>query len=502
MTTSTPESFQRCRKTSEDGMALVLVLLFVLGMSAVGASMVVLSQTESFASVNYRMMSQARYGAESGVHRAINYLLNTYTLPGDAGDPLANFDMTVSPVTYLGQPVVLSSIATVAANYPSAAASAAFTAAVQGSLATGGTSVQYAASATLVSMRQIQTYGAGATTVVQTWRIDGTGTANGVKNASVEVSALLEQQVVATHTYAAFATKATCGALSFSGGVVTNSYDSTSMTFTNGKPNTDNNTGDVGTNGNLTESGGSIVHGSLSTPRQGVGNCKSGAVDALTQNGSGTLVTDGLVKLPQAVAYPLPDAPTPTPPTTNMSMTSTTNCAGAGFPAGTCAGTAGVLTLTPTTGAVQLGNVKLSGGATLKLNAGTYNINSLSLSGNSNLIIQSGPVILNVQGAGGGTVVDLTGGTVANGSFLATDFQIKYGGTGSIKLAGGASSSTLVYAPAASLDLSGGADFYGSLLGASVTVSGGTKIHYDRHLSQTFFTVGNHMLNTFTWKKY
>ena len=66
-------------RRDESGVALVLALLFVLAMSAVGASMVALSQSESFASENYRLMSEARYGAESGVHSAINWLLNTYT---------------------------------------------------------------------------------------------------------------------------------------------------------------------------------------------------------------------------------------------------------------------------------------------------------------------------------------------------------------------------------------------------------------------------------------
>ena len=40
-----------------------------------------LSQTETYSSMNYRLMSQARYGAESGVHKATNYLLYTYVRP-------------------------------------------------------------------------------------------------------------------------------------------------------------------------------------------------------------------------------------------------------------------------------------------------------------------------------------------------------------------------------------------------------------------------------------
>ena len=63
-------------------------------------------------------------------------------------------------------------------------------------------------------------------------------------------------------------------------------------------------------------------------------------------------------------------------------------------------------------------------------------------------------------------------------------------------------SSALVYAPRAALSLSGGANFYGSLLGASVTISGGTRVHYDRKLDRTFYSVGNQMLSAFNWKKF
>src|SRR5690606_5431368 len=100
--------------------------------------------------------------------------------------------------------------------------------------------------------------------------------------------------------YAAFATNAGCGALSFSGGVQTNSYDSSNMTMAGGAPVTDNSGGHVGTNGNLTEGGGSVINGSLSTPRTGVGNCNAGAVTALTQQGNAE-VTGGITALPPAV---------------------------------------------------------------------------------------------------------------------------------------------------------------------------------------------------------
>ena len=99
---------------------MVLSLLFMLLLSALGTAMLVLSRSETLSSVKYRMMTQARFGAESGVHKAAHFLLNNYTVPGPSvpSDPLTNYDTSLTPVTYSGQPVVLSSLSGVTSNYP------------------------------------------------------------------------------------------------------------------------------------------------------------------------------------------------------------------------------------------------------------------------------------------------------------------------------------------------------------------------------------------------
>ncbi len=484
----------------DEGVALVLALLFMLAFSALGAGVMVLARTETFSSINYRMMSQARYGAESGVHRAAHHLLYAYALPGSVSDPLANYDTTVSPVTYLGQPVVLSSMTGVAGNYPVASVQQAFAAAVQGSLPAGQATVDYTATATLMSMRSVVPYGANAPTVVQTWQLAAQGRIAGARNALVEVSATLERQVVAAHTYAAFATNSGCGALAFSGGVLTDSYDSSNMTLVNGVPLTDPSSGHVGTNGNLTEGGGSVINGSLSTPRTGVGNCNNGAVTALTLQGNAQ-VTDGISALPQAVQYQLPDPPSPMPPTTDTNIGSGSLCPALALTSGSCSGTAGDLTIDPQGTTMSMGDVHVTGGATLTLHAGTYNINSLKLTGNATLAIASGPVILNVAGQSAATPIDFEGGATANETFDPSLFRIHYAGTGALKLTGGTTTSAIVYAPAAQASVAGGAHFYGSVLAAHVSVTGGARLHYDRRLQRDFFTVGPQMMSAFTWKK-
>lgn len=98
--------------------------------------------------------------------------------------------------------------------------------------------------------------------------------------------------------------------------------------------------------------------------------------------------------------------------------------------------------------------------------------------------------------------VDFNGGTTSNMTFDPSLFRILYGGSGTVRLNGGTSSSSMVYAPNASVDLSGGADFYGSVLGRMVSVTGGVRVHYDRNLGGSFGTTGNRMLTSFTWKKF
>ena len=92
---------------NERGIALVLALFLMSALSVLGASLMFLSQTETYATMNYRMMSQARYAGEAGVQKAANFLLDAaqYPVPGSVTDPLANYTRTVSPVTYNGLPV-------------------------------------------------------------------------------------------------------------------------------------------------------------------------------------------------------------------------------------------------------------------------------------------------------------------------------------------------------------------------------------------------------------
>src|SRR4029077_6413627 len=77
------------KRTNQKGAAFILALIIGLMLSVTGATLMFLSQSETWSSMNYRLMTQSRYGAEAGLHTAANYLMNNYALPGGGGDPLS-----------------------------------------------------------------------------------------------------------------------------------------------------------------------------------------------------------------------------------------------------------------------------------------------------------------------------------------------------------------------------------------------------------------------------
>jgi len=268
--------------------------------------------------------------------------------------------------------------------------------------------------------------------------------------------------------------------------------------------------GNVGANGNLDAAGGTtVINGSVSSPRGGVGTCTTNNVTATSLKGA--TVTDGFTQLSQPIDLEAPPEPTPPPPTTDDSFI------GAGCPAfqepmdpdvcGTDAFGNPVLAPSENGGTIILGNMKLSGGAEVHLEAGTYVVNSLDFAGGSQIVIDSGPVVFQIagkDGAGGdlATPVKIVGDTISNDTYDPTNLQFYYAGTGELQLAGGAEASALVYAPDASASFSGGFDFYGAVVVNQLTATGGSTIHYDRNLLNSAFTKSNHQMTSFSWKNF
>src|SRR5260370_13108750 len=160
------------KRNTEKGPAMLFDIILVLVLSVMAASMMFLSKSETWASMNYRLMTQARYGAEAGIHATANYLMTNYAPPAPtAGNPPpmpAGYNITV-PVPAKcgdipcvtdngGNPIFLSTLNGVPSTYPDGAQQAAFKAVTgppNNTLQAGNTTVNYSASANLLSMVQI-----------------------------------------------------------------------------------------------------------------------------------------------------------------------------------------------------------------------------------------------------------------------------------------------------------------------------------------------------------
>jgi hypothetical protein len=488
------------KKTDEKGMALILVMIMLAVLSVIAASLMAVSTADTASSMNYRLMTLARYGAESAVHRAANYLMSdAYKAvePGTGADPLTNYNMsgTPDPVTNLsvvtypvsnGAPVRLSSDSATF-NYPGGfggTVGTAFRAASTGTLA-GTNTITYRAVATLVSMRQISVVGGGSR-IVQTWKITGTGSLSANSPAEIDVSSILERQVQPTFRYAAFAVDKGCKALWWTGNGTVNSYDSTSPLVA-GAPVISNTGGNVGTNGQLWVANNSDINGTLSVPPPQLSEC-------LPQYVGPVNAVDGIVPLPQTVAYPTPDPPSPMPGMGNEMVNVDTD-----FNPPTLDENGNLV------GATHA-DVKVQAGKTLTLHAGTYNMNSLALAGGATLVIPgTGNVIINLAGqnfAANQSVLDIAGNTISTGSYDPARLQIIYAGTATVGLSGSGETSALLYAPNATVNMNAaGGHWYGAVIGDTIK-DASAALHYDRSLQRKMMTLGAFMLDSFTWRKY
>jgi hypothetical protein len=501
------------KRLNEKGVALLVTMILVLALSVMAASAMFLAQSETWSSMNYRLMTQARYGAEAGLHAAANYLINPSTgYPGIGPlDPLSAYNINVSPVTVGGNPVVLSSLSGVSADYPVSAVSDAFALASTGSLNVGPNTVNYTASAQLLYMKQFLQCGNAQPLIAQLWKLTSHGDISGARKAEVEVSALLESHIVPCYNFAAFATSSGCGAINWAGGGPIDSYDSS--TASGGTVSVQQYGGNIGSNGNANLAPHTSITGNVSSPEIGVGACSAGdAISGATPQTINQYVLDcetsatncGTtyeVKLPQSlqVATPVTSYPGGVVesllPGSGGTLTPG-NCGGAGT--GCYGDINNSITLMP----------YVNGSA---CSAATYYINTITLNGNKSLTVGTcpdgsyQPIILNIVDLNNsGAPLTIGGGSVANPSLNPAYLQIQYAGTGQIKIHGGSTASGVVYAPNAPLELDGAnSSWYGAVMCSTLTLNGnGSSIHYDRRLGNNLATLGNWTMDSFTWSKY
>jgi hypothetical protein len=542
---------------SERGIALVFVLFLVTTISALAVSLTFLANSETYASGNYRLATQARYGAESGAQKAADYLLGGNYNPATVA-PGGLVDNRFSPVRYNGRPVVLSTVVA-DSNYPDNATVNAFAGQLLGALGNlpaGNHTVGFGATATLVHEDAFSDAYLGGTTVVQTWQITGTGTINGARTATVEITATIETPEVPAFKYAAFAANDQCQALWFHGSSDTNSYNSQTLPantaptvcphgVSDGAQCMNNSGGNVGTNGNMLLDGGAVnIYGNLSTPRTGVGGCNQGNITALS--GAAADVKGGApLQLPGAVKLPTPAIQTPSTLAAvgitahgNQNPDTSTTCSDLGFGAGgpnAGKGTCTIDSSTPSNPIITLGNTSngplslpqltLNAQVSLVLKAqvpgagvnNEYDFNAIKLDGGASIGVstpsQDAQVVVRIAGKDsnnnnidpainfvGGTFTAPVGTCATCSKYDAALLQFVYGGTNGITMKGNSSASATFYAPNSPATLMGDDSLYGAIIANTIEVAGNASIYYDTTLKTASMTKGNPIMTSFSWK--
>jgi len=261
-----------------------------------------------------------------------------------------------------------------------------------------------------------------------------------------------------------FATGAGCGPpvpLNLAGNANTGSFNSaTESTLANPPSNQVSSGGDVGSNGGVSLGGTSTsVNGNISTNLPGsVGACPANGVSK-----SGTPTYTGITGNAPVYTPPIPPLPNPLPPQTSVTYKDVS----------LAAGSYGNVTIK--------GTVTLAGGSDINHPA-VYTINSLNFNGGATLNI-TGPVVINLAGQPSvSPVLDMTGGTFSNSTYLPSDFVINYGGSGSMTITGGTNAFAVVNAPNSAITMKGGSNFYGQIVGKTIDDQGGTNFYWDKSL--------------------
>lgn len=527
------------------GVALLFCLFALVILSAITASLILLSSSETSVNGNYRTEETAFFAAKSGIYEALDrmqqsnsasiaaqiptaspsatggvlYIINAASgqtvKPWDTTNPYWDTEICHEGFTLTGMtsappdvpcttlPTASTWYTTVNSNYPWSGTSAtmpyewvrinwkqnnsvsylsggstptATSYAVNGTSSTsvcwnGGSEVLLSTptgvTPAYTSCEQYQTCGTASPSVgtpvllVTALAVTSNGSRQMVQaEAALTPPTITAPQCGITDAYGFFAYGGTCTSpgLIIGGGATVDGYNSAVGPYS---VSNQASLGDVGTNGGAIEEGtSSSIGGKVYVPNIGTSTppvpnqgCPG---DDFTRTGNGTYGS-----LVQSTVLAVPTITIPT-------NTSTTDMPSSG-------------TVVP--GTYQ--NLNVGNGNTLTLTApGTYNIQCIS--GGSGATITTSPatgkVTINLSGNSSCASNPLSLGshaTIQNTSQIASNIQINYPGTGGLTLTGGPLMYAVVNAPNASVQINGGADFYGTIMASTIDDHGGTNLHFD-----------------------
>lgn len=509
------------KKQGERGIALLFALFTLLALSAIAATLVLMTNTETSVNSNYRQERVSSFAAKSGMEEVRDRMstLNTSgklptTFPPAAGSilyvlnegaaagtvqpwvatnaymddelchdfsgvqgtqPATNIRCTSGPTSTM---LVAGTTATpITSNYPWSGTSAAL--------------MYKWVRVTLKQNGSVQGYpvnGASAATTQICWNgstevpLSGAASCQAMTPSSNPVYMITSLAMSSTGTtrkmiqaeaaqnpahpfpYGLFATGTNCPAITFGGGgngnPATDSYNTANGgTYAGTAQNT---LGDIGSNGGVLLTGHSMIGGAVSVPSLAVTPPSPCAGGDYTTTGTAGVYNPGNSFPGNAVVaggtYSFPTPPDPVPAPPNTPYTGGNN-------------------LVPGT----FGNISIASNTTLTLAPGVYNINSLTISGQASIAVSpAGAVTLNFPSTSSNPI-SLTGQAITSSGSIPNNMQINYGGTGTINLAGKAASYFIVDAPNAAISVSGNGDIYGRVVGKTIDYGGNGKFHFDRN---------------------
>lgn len=292
--------------------------------------------------------------------------------------------------------------------------------------------------------------------------------------------------------------------LTFNGSVETDAYDSRLGTWLSQALNSDaggtyaSGGGHVGSNGDV------VLKGSSVTIR---GNAIPGPLHATLMSGNPTVWGDVLPRRHEIDLPPVTFAQFQAAQLTNNNAAIAAPAGGAG--AGGSGngngngngGSGGGGSQSP----YDPSDMSLSAGGqdVVTLAGGTYFFSSIRLSGQASLVIQ-GPTVIYITGD-----LDVSGGGFVNSSSNPNDlivyahpYPLPPGHTPTashVKIRGGSQAAMAVYAPGANISVHGNDDVFGSFVGATITIAGNAKFHYDTALGE-INTSGHVTLERLYWR--
>jgi hypothetical protein len=103
------------------------------------------------------------------------------------------------------------------------------------------------------------------------------------------------------------------------------------------------------------------------------------------------------------------------------------------------------------------------------------------MAGNAQIVVSPpGAVTLNIGGVGQANPLAIAGNGITDDT-KANDFVINYAGAGTVSIAGNGNTTAILNAPNAPITQVGNGNWYGSILGSSMSIGGNAFFHFDRN---------------------